>query len=93
MTYRAIRRFRDITNGLIYEVGDTFPHFGLKVTEKRIEELSSRNNMSRTPLIEECVSEAERDAVESQVGVSSSVETESKRRQRKRQGRHARTDS
>ena len=52
--YKAIRFFTDLQdNDRPYNVGDIFPHnkCGYEVTEKRIAELASRNNLQRTPLI------------------------------------------
>lgn len=61
--YKVIRYFTDIQdNDRPYNVGDVFPHAecGYPVTEKRLAELASRNNLQKTPLIryEESVSEA-----------------------------------
>lgn len=52
--YRVIRQFSDLQdNSHLYNVGDTFPHDGVKVSAKRIEELASNRNRLRIPLIEE----------------------------------------
>lgn len=52
--YRVIRQFSDLQDGSrLYNVGDTFPHDGVKVSAERIAELAGRENMLRTPLIEE----------------------------------------
>lgn len=51
--YNVIKAFTDLQdNGHPYEVGDTFPRKGLKVSEERFSELSSADNLQRTPLIE-----------------------------------------
>lgn len=52
--YKVVRFFTDLQdNNRPYNVGDTFPHVecGYPVTEKRIAELASRNNLQKTPLI------------------------------------------
>ena len=52
--YEVIRFFTDLQdNNRAYNVGDEFPHkeCGYPVTEKRLAELASRNNLQRTPLI------------------------------------------
>jgi hypothetical protein len=52
--YKVIRYFTDLQdNNRPYNVGDQFPHneCGYPVTEKRLAELASRNNMQKTPLI------------------------------------------
>lgn len=49
---KVIRRFRDLQdNGYTYEVGDTFPHSGIKVSEERIQELLGADNKIGVPLI------------------------------------------
>lgn len=52
--YKVILKFKDLKTGHVYEVGDTFPHKG-KVTKKRLNELSTKNNKLNKPLIEEIV--------------------------------------
>jgi hypothetical protein len=52
--YKVIRFFTDLQDSnRPYNVGDVFPHkdCSYPVTEKRIAELASRNNLQRTPLI------------------------------------------
>lgn len=52
--YKVIRYFTDLQdNNRAYNVGDVFPHdkCGYPVSEKRIAELASRNNLQKTPLI------------------------------------------
>ena len=62
--YKVIRYFTDIQdNHRAYNVGDVFPHdkCGYPVTEQRLAELASRNNLQKTPLIryeEDAVKEA-----------------------------------
>lgn len=52
--YRVIKYFTDLQDdNRPYNVGDVFPHneCGYPVTEKRLSELASRNNLQKTPLI------------------------------------------
>lgn len=50
--YEVIRDFTDLQdNEYPYVVGDTFPHDGLEVSEERIKELSSSQNLQKRPLI------------------------------------------
>lgn len=54
MKYRVIGYFEDLQdNSKPYEVGDTYPRKGLKVSDERIEELKGNKNLQRKPLIEE----------------------------------------
>jgi hypothetical protein len=61
--YKVIKFFTDLQDSdRPYNVGDVFPHkdCSYPVTEKRLAELASRNNLQRTPLIryvEEAVKE------------------------------------
>lgn len=53
MTYKVVKDFKDLKdNGHVYRAGDSFPRFGVKVGEDRIAELSTKNNMRKTVLIE-----------------------------------------
>ena len=62
--YKVVRYFTDIQdNNRPYNVGDVFPHkeCGYPITEDRLAELASRNNLQRTQLIryeEDAVEEA-----------------------------------
>lgn len=59
--YRAIERFRDLTDGHLYESGDVFPYDGRKISEDRINTLATGRNASSKPLIakdEEIITEA-----------------------------------
>lgn len=59
--YKVIKYFIDLQDGEHpYNVGDAYPREGLKVSDKRISELSSSNNRRHTPLIAE-VSDVESD--------------------------------
>lgn len=50
--YEVIHYFTDLQdNNYPYNAGDAFPRDGLKVSEERLEELSSSNNRQRKPLI------------------------------------------
>lgn len=52
--YRVIKFFTDLKDdNHPYKVGDSYPREGLKVSKKRIKELSSSNNRQNVPLIEE----------------------------------------
>jgi hypothetical protein len=52
--YKVINYFTDLQdNGFAYNVGDTYPRNGLKVSPERIAELSGSNNKQGKPLIEE----------------------------------------
>ena len=62
--YKVINRFFDLQdNNHAYSVGDTFPHNGKKVSEKRIVELSSNKNKIGVPLIEEIPEKPKKKAV------------------------------
>ena len=53
MSYQVIHYFQDLQDfNHKYQVGDTFPRLGLKVTDSRLEELASSNNKQGKPLIE-----------------------------------------
>lgn len=52
--YKVIKYFTDLQdNNYAYNVGDTFPHDGLVVSEERLDELSGSKNKQGEPLIEE----------------------------------------
>ena len=53
MSYKVIHRFTDLQDfNHLYNVGDTFPRIGMKVSQSRIDELASSKNKLKTPLIE-----------------------------------------
>lgn len=53
MTYKVIKYFKDAQDNLYaYKAGDTFPRAGAKVSDERIEELSTDKNKRGFPLIE-----------------------------------------
>lgn len=50
--YEVIRDFTDLQdNEYPYSAGDLFPHGGLEVSEERLKELSSSQNLQKRPLI------------------------------------------
>lgn len=52
MSYKVIHYFTDLQDfNHPYHVGDTFPREGMKVSEKRLEELSTNKNKQKKPLI------------------------------------------
>ena len=56
--YKVIRYFTDLQdNDYPYYEGDTFPRDGMTVTRQRLEELASKNNKQRVPLIEKAKSD------------------------------------
>lgn len=51
--YKAISYFKDMKDNMHpYNPGDTFPRDGLKVDDKRLEELSTDKNRRGKPVIE-----------------------------------------
>lgn len=53
MEYKVIETFVDLQDGNYrYNVGDKFPHDGIEVSEKRINDLSGKNNRRKMALIE-----------------------------------------
>ena len=59
--YKVIKSFTDLQdNNYAYYVGDTFPHNGVEVDAKRIEELASDKNRLGVPLIEEVTEKPKR---------------------------------
>lgn len=53
MSYKVIHYFTDLQDfNHPYRVGDTFPREGMKVSDKRLEELASNKNKQKKPLIE-----------------------------------------
>lgn len=52
MSYKVIHYFTDLQDfNHPYNVGDTFPRVGVKVSSARLAELSSSNNKQKKPLI------------------------------------------
>lgn len=52
MSYKVIHYFTDLQDfNHPYKVGDTFPRLGLKVSDKRLDELASNKNKQGKPLI------------------------------------------
>ena len=63
--YKVIVYFEDLQdNRYAYHVGDKFPRDGVSVSKKRLEELSTKNNKRRMPLIEEVVKAPEKAKVD-----------------------------
>lgn len=57
--YRVIKSFADKQdNRYTYNVGDIFPREGIKVSERRLEELSTDQNRRGIPLIQKVDEEA-----------------------------------
>lgn len=53
MEYKVVNPFEDLQDGRHkYQPGDIFPRVGLKVSRKRLAELSSEKNKQNRPLIE-----------------------------------------
>lgn len=51
--YKVVKYFTDLKDGNHpYQVGDVFPRPGLEVSEERIKQLSSANNLQGAPLIQ-----------------------------------------
>lgn len=51
--HKVIKTFADLQDGNhVYNVGAEFPRKGVEVTEERLAELSSSNNLQGVPLIE-----------------------------------------
>lgn len=52
--YKVIKYFTDLhDNNHSYNVGDSFPRDGIKVTADRLKKLSGKENKQGTPLIKE----------------------------------------
>lgn len=52
MGYKVIHYFADLQDfNHVYNVGDSFPRIGMKVSEERLRELSGSNNKQNKPLI------------------------------------------
>ena len=61
--YKVLAYFTDLQdNGHPYNEGDTFPRFGLTVTENRLKELSTTNNRRGIQLIQFVEQEVEEKA-------------------------------
>lgn len=53
MMYKVVKLFTDLQdNNHLYNVGDTYPREGFEVLPSRVKELSGKNNLQGTPLIE-----------------------------------------
>ena len=61
--YKVIKLFADLQdNNHVYNSGDTFPRYGVEVTEERLAELASCNNKQGVPLIEKVDAETPKKA-------------------------------
>ena len=49
--HKVIERFRDLTDGHLYEAGDIFPHDGRDVGADRLKALENGENRAARPLI------------------------------------------
>ena len=49
--YKAIQQFRDLTDGHLYQEGETFPHDGREIPADRLDALVSDNNRAGKALI------------------------------------------
>lgn len=80
--YKVIKTFADLQdNGFRYDAGDIFPRKGLKVSDERLEELSTAKNKRHTPLIEKIKEEKSEPEV---TVVEETEETEEKPKRRNR---------
>lgn len=96
MRYIVVKDFSDIQDDKhIYLTGDTFPREGLEVSEERVAELASKDNMRGEVLIEavkeegvdvvdNSVNEDENDEVKNENDVIKS-ESKAKRKQNKKE--------
>jgi hypothetical protein len=51
--YKVIKSFSDLQDdGFVYKAGDIFPRLGKEVTQKRADELASKNNRRKEALIQ-----------------------------------------
>lgn len=64
--YRVVYKFKDLKDPKVhvYQAGDTYPRAGFKVSESRLEELSSTKNKLKKVLIEKVVEKEEAPAPE-----------------------------
>lgn len=49
--YQALMRFRDLTDGHLYEQGDAFPYDGRVIPEDRLNSLKTGENQVGKPVI------------------------------------------
>ena len=74
MSYKVIHYFTDLQDfNHPYHVGDTFPREGMKVSEKRLEELSTSKNKQKKPLIK-LVEPVEVKEIKEEINVTELVE-------------------
>ena len=53
--YRVLTTFRDLTDGYLYQAGDTFPHDGRAISQERIESLINGQNQAKMRFIEQVI--------------------------------------
>lgn len=83
MKYTVIEYFEDLQdNRYAYHVGDGFPHTGVVVSPKRLEELSTKKNKRKRPLI--AVVDEPKEAPTEVAPVEDSKEEKPRRRGRKK---------
>lgn len=51
--YKVLIKFKDKETQLVYDKDETYPKKGTKVSEKRLKELSSKNNALNKPIIKD----------------------------------------
>lgn len=81
MKYKVLEYFTDLKdNEYEYKAGDTYPREGYEPTPERIEELSTKKNVRKRPLIE--VITASKTVVVEETTASSNETTEEKPKKR-----------
>ena len=66
--FKVVKKFYDLKdNNHAYSVGDIYPHNKAKVSEKRIDELSSNKNKMGVPLIVEIPEKPSKKAIKKAV--------------------------
>jgi hypothetical protein len=84
--YKVIKMFTDLQdNSFRYNAGDIFPRKGLKVSDKRLEELSTTKNRRHIPLIKKIEEEKpEPKLIESKISEVTEPEEKPRKRGRKK---------
>ncbi|WP_163183333.1 hypothetical protein [Neobacillus sedimentimangrovi] len=68
MAYKVIQSFSDLQdNGYVYNAGDSYPRYGYKPTEKRIQELLTVNNKAGQVFIKEVENKKKQESKEKKV--------------------------
>ena len=82
--YKVIKMFTDLQdNNFKYNAGDIFPRKGLKVSDERLEELSTTKNRRHVPLIEK-IEKEKPEPVEPEISEATKSEEKPKKRGRKK---------